>query len=54
MVGIAVICTTGMPALSISLAIVDPQRVLDPQVDVRMAARMVSLFFISAAISTPI
>jgi hypothetical protein len=51
--GIAVIWTTGMPSFSMPMAIVDPQRVLDPQVDVRMAASM-PLFFISAPISTPI
>lgn len=30
------ICATGMPASSISLPITAPQRVLDPQVEVRM------------------
>jgi len=33
-----VICTVGMPAFSSSLVIVDPQRVLVPQVEVKIAA----------------
>ena len=36
----AQICVTGMPTRSISLTIVDPQRVLVPHVEVRMAAVM--------------
>lgn len=31
-------CTTGIPALSISFAIVAPQRVHDPQVELRITA----------------
>ncbi len=34
----AQICVTGIPTRSISFTIVDPQRVLVPQVDVRIAA----------------
>lgn len=34
----AQICVTGIPTRSISFTIVDPQRVLVPHVDVRMAA----------------
>ncbi len=51
--GTAVIWTTGIPDFSISAAIVAPQRVLDPQVEVRMTAP-ISVFFISHAISAPI
>jgi len=36
--GTAVICTTGMSTLSISWAIVAPQRLLEPQVEVRITA----------------
>ena len=34
MLGTAVMLTTGIPALSMAAAIVAPQRVLDPQVEV--------------------
>ena len=38
-IGVTVqICTTGIPALSISFTIVAPQRVQVPQVEVRMTA----------------
>jgi hypothetical protein len=40
MLGMAEQKATGMPARSISLAIVDPQRLQVPQVAVRMAAWM--------------
>ena len=52
--GTAVICTTGIPIFSILDAIVAPQRVLDPQVEVRMAAPTIPPFFITAPISSPI
>jgi len=46
------IWTIVMPALSIALVIVAPQRVQVPHVDVRIAADMPS-FFSSSAISRP-
>ena len=52
-IGVTVaICTTGIPALSISLTIVAPQRVQVPQVEVRITAPTLSSksFF---AISSP-
>ena len=54
MLGMAVICTKGKPAFSMLDAIVAPQRVPDPQVEVRMTAPTPPFFFISAAISSPI
>ncbi len=42
------IWTVGIPALSISFAIVAPQRVLDPQVEVRMTASTPSSLSFSA------
>lgn len=51
--GTAVILTTGSPTPSISDAIVAPQRVLDPQVEVRMTPPTFVLFR-SWAISLPI
>ncbi len=47
------IWTMVMPAFSISLAIVAPQRVQVPQVEVRIAAR-IPFFFSCSAISLPI
>jgi hypothetical protein len=38
------ICTTGIPARSISLTIVAPQRVQVPHVEVRMTADMLASF----------
>lgn len=49
----AQICATGMPALSISLPIVAPQRVLVPHVEVSIAA-CTPLSSRRAAISSPI
>ena len=42
------ICTTGMPALSISFTIVAPQRVQVPQVDVSIAHSTSSLIRVLA------
>ena len=52
--GTAVIWTTGIPIFSILDAIVAPQRVLEPQVEVRITASMPPLFLISTPISSPI
>jgi hypothetical protein len=48
----AAICTVGMPAFSSSFVIVAPQRVLVPQVEVKMAASTPRLSN-STAISLP-
>lgn len=50
---IVVTCATGMPTLSISCEIADPQRVLVPQVDVRITACTLALRSF-AAIPRPI
>lgn len=49
----AVIWMMGIPIFSMADAIVAPQRLLDPQVEVRMIA-WISLFFNSTAILLPI
>lgn len=49
----AQICATGNPILSNSLTIADPQRVLVPQVEVRMAPETPAAFS-STAIASPI
>jgi hypothetical protein len=51
--GTAVICTMGIPIFSMADPIVAPQRLLDPQVDVRTTA-WIPLFLSSTAISLPI
>ena len=52
--GTAVIWTTGIPLFSILDAIVAPQRVLEPQVEVRITALIPPRLLISSPISSPI